>query len=630
MTFELPTVPKAETFVKDGKSFDEFVAELQACATRLTELEGEQASLTKFQKDRLKQRRRSFITSKGLRRDAYDEKMRKARAASAAPSAADTSVSITAIQEIGKTTRLVAHKLSKTVNASTRSMTNVHAQATLHNVAPMGTNMSAENVAPMGPNMSAENVAPMGTNMSAENVAPMGTNMSAENVAPMRTNMSAQNVAPMGTNMSAQNVAPMGTNMSAENVAPLGTSIAPAAGPSASFTPARPRTFLGKRARENPIMKIIERYQDTGRSESLPFHCIVVTGVPSAVSSSAPIFKNHVTLRENVAPMGTSMPADNIAPLLQHLSGLSTWKANALMTLVREECALNGQNSVIRKGRADLLLPWGCDAEMHEFIRVLEEMARRPGPRLLMQGSERTSDMWIWRSLWELLFLPDQGVTIFYGEVQAEATARARGSVGRSEDWIITASESIGRRGLDIGVGDSLGNLEFGSSGARAKICKSGRSARDMALALPRRSFGDSAGVLWVIQSQKHCIIFVVRRRTSTTVLAEYLGHCVNPLLGASSNMPHEVAKAVSLFLRARAVVRHAVGILDLADASGDDDSASDVADAQHLPSPTSKPSGHSSPVIKRPRLVGPVLATRHSAPAPAPEPSGRSRCTIM
>ncbi|KAJ3138450.1 hypothetical protein HDU90_001414 [Geranomyces variabilis] len=55
--------------------------------------------------------------------------MRKARAASAAPSAADASVSITAIQEIGKTTRLVARKLSKTVNASTRSITDVHAQA---------------------------------------------------------------------------------------------------------------------------------------------------------------------------------------------------------------------------------------------------------------------------------------------------------------------------------------------------------------------------------------------------------------------------------------------------------------------------------------------------------------------
>ncbi|KAJ3169573.1 hypothetical protein HDU88_000764 [Geranomyces variabilis] len=147
------------------------------------------------------------------------------------------------------------------------------------------------------------------------------------------------------------------------------------------------------------------------------------------------------------------------------------------------------------------------------------------------------------------------GVCVFYGEVQADATMFARrkqvaNAKARSEDWLIVATGGCGRRGQDVGVGDSLGDLDFTNEEA-VKIIKSARSARDMAI------LNRDTPIVWLVHSHKHALLFVVWTQSSESVIAECVGHCRNPL--AAKNVVLAVADCADLFMKARQIIRNAL-----------------------------------------------------------------------
>ncbi|KAI8593115.1 hypothetical protein BDZ88DRAFT_436242 [Geranomyces variabilis] len=136
------------------------------------------------------------------------------------------------------------------------------------------------------------------------------------------------------------------------------------------------------------------------------------------------------------------------------------------------------------------------------------------------------------------------GVCVFYGEVQADATMFARrkqvaNAKGRSEDWLIVATGGCGRRGQELGVGESLGDLDFTNEEAVKEIIKSARSARDMAI------LNRDTPIVWLVHSHKHALLFVVWAQSSESVVAECVGHCRNPL--AAKNVVLGVADCADL-----------------------------------------------------------------------------------
>ncbi|KAJ3162020.1 hypothetical protein HDU86_005718 [Geranomyces michiganensis] len=229
-----------------------------------------------------------------------------------------------------------------------------------------------------------------------------------------------------------------------------------------------------KRARGDDELRALEdivtSYQQQRRTRSLPYHCVLVGGMPSSFKST--IFTNKFRAPRQPASVDAAIEA---------LATMERSAYSRLVVLVQEHCKDGGVSAVIHCAKAEKLLPGGaCTNLLRETIDILRTISKRPVAQLLMQGTERTSDMWIWREFYDLLFLAEIGITIYFGELQAKSTKLARqqhnpAAVGRNEDWVITleSETSIGKRGVDIGIGDSLGEHEFDSETGREKICKS-------------------------------------------------------------------------------------------------------------------------------------------------------------
>ncbi|KAJ3181530.1 hypothetical protein HDU87_001140 [Geranomyces variabilis] len=366
--------------------------------------------------------------------------------------------------------------------------------------------------------------------------------------------------------------------------------------PSGINTPIASGSRLGKRARTDDVLRdledIVDSYQQQERTRSLTCHCVLVSGGPSSRKSA--IFANKFRAPRQPAAADAAIEA---------LSRMGAHAQSRLVMLVQQYCKDGGVSSVIHHAKAEELLAASARTNLlRETIDILRTIAKRPAARLLVEGTERTRDMW-----------------------------HNPSAVGRNEDWVITlASEtSIGKRGVDIGIGDSLGDHEFDSEKGREKICKSARSARDMALAMPG-PIGRRPAILWIVQNHKYCIIFAVTALSSDLVAAKYLGHCHQPLL--TPNLPLGVATATDLFLRAQTVLKDTVAALSIV--QSDSDSSEDTPISSHvIPSPFGKPSAAHSPHAKKIRISklsphsSPVCPAKDARPA---RQSMLAGCTIQ
>ncbi|KAJ3169375.1 hypothetical protein HDU87_000650 [Geranomyces variabilis] len=161
---------------------------------------------------------------------------------------------------------------------------------------------------------------------------------------------------------------------------------------------------------------------------SLPYR-----GLPSSLKSA--IFANKFRTPRQPASAHAAFEA---------LARMEPLAHSRLVMLVQEHCKDGGVSAVIRHAKAEKLLA-SCTWTnlLRETIDIVRTIAKRPVAQLLVQGTERTSDMWIWREFYDLLFLAEIGITVYFGELQAESTKLARQqhnplAVGRNEDWVIT------------------------------------------------------------------------------------------------------------------------------------------------------------------------------------------------
>ncbi|KAJ3168129.1 hypothetical protein HDU87_001210 [Geranomyces variabilis] len=185
---------------------------------------------------------------------------------------------------------------------------------------------------------------------------------------------------------------------------------------------------------------------------------------------------------------------------------------------------------------------------------------------------------------------------------------------------------------MDLGIGDSMGRLEFESDSGRDKICKSARSVRDYALAVPG-DIGERPPVLWIVQNHKNCIIFTVTALSETLVGAEYFGHCAMPL--QDTNLLVTAATAVQLFLRAQSVLKSTIAAVKSATFDSHS-SREDMPRTTILPSPHAKPRNDvRSPPAKKvrytpplPKISSPAAARRSTSPSPPALASKASRST--
>ncbi|KAJ3174010.1 hypothetical protein HDU87_007225 [Geranomyces variabilis] len=306
------------------------------------------------------------------------------------------------------------------------------------------------------------------------------------------------------------------------------------------------------------LLEIIEGFQAAQASSSLPYFNILLGGAPEELETYAPIFKNRLELEKPSCPLGNFL-----VEIQQHLAGLPKRGQRDLLTMVSEIYPRRGADGVVEAALLKRYLPATASADnddLREFIALLHTLEPLPFGELLLQGSERTSDVWVWSPFYKLLLLEPR-ICVYYGEIHADSTRLERRqfdpkAAGRAEDWIITAEDGgCGTRGKDIGIGDSLGSLDLCHEKAIEKILKSGRSARDMALRNP------ATPILWLIQSHKWCVVYTVWAKSSEAVIAEYVGHCRSPI--SASNLALGVAKCANLFMKARTVIRNALQQID-------------------------------------------------------------------
>ncbi|KAJ3170359.1 hypothetical protein HDU88_008987 [Geranomyces variabilis] len=282
------------------------------------------------------------------------------------------------------------------------------------------------------------------------------------------------------------------------------------------------------------LREIIRGFQNGKVSGSLPFYNILLAGAPAEVEAY-------------------------LVDIQVHLGRLPSRSQRELLTMSNEIYPRRGADGLVAAAVQKGYLPAAAssdDEDLRVFLQILNDLEPLPVGELLLQGSERTLDIWVWRPFYKL-FLCEAGICVYFGEVQSDSTKFARRendpkATGRAEDWIIAAEDGgCGARGKEIGIGDSLGALDFAHQGAIEKILKSGRSARDVAFR------NQNTPILWLIQNHKWCVVYVVWARSRDVVVAEYVGHCRNPI--SSQNFPLGVAKGVELFLKARQVIRHAL-----------------------------------------------------------------------
>ncbi|KAJ3189262.1 hypothetical protein HDU85_002890 [Gaertneriomyces sp. JEL0708] len=268
----------------------------------------------------------------------------------------------------------------------------------------------------------------------------------------------------------------------------------------------------------SPLRSIVAQYQELRKIDSLPYHGVLLSGIPR--KDRAGIFSNN-----HVECPPLSLQEDS--PAMATLQALSPAAQEQLLQIIKRLLVRKGVEGIAAVAKAEGVLPQDFDDTAEDFERfalLANEMQKCQwsGSKLLMQGTERTSDIWIWRPFYGLIFMPKQGVTVYYGEVQTEASMN--GAADRNVDWLVKAEfvgTSVGRHGTELGVGDSLGSLGFHTAEGRQKICKSARSARDMALALPHGQ-GNLPAVLWILQNHELCIVFRVRVVEANIVVAEY------------------------------------------------------------------------------------------------------------
>ncbi|KAJ3185047.1 hypothetical protein HDU87_002613 [Geranomyces variabilis] len=297
---------------------------------------------------------------------------------------------------------------------------------------------------------------------------------------------------------------------------------------------------------------VIQQFHRTGARLSLPYYNILLAGVPENIENYAPIFRNRLIFESP-----ESLYECSLAATCEHLRALAPRGQRELLTLVNERHARQGSVGVIMAACEQDLLPAnaGAQAEVHEYIGLLAALEHLPFGDLLVQGSERTDDIWVWQPFYKLLMIDN--VCVHYGEIQADATMLARRNHTayaevRSEDWLVVVADEGGPRGQGLGVGDSLGDLDFTSDEAVQKIIKSARSARDMALR------NRNMPIVWLLHSHRDVLLFVVwARTTNDSVIAEFIGHCRNPV--AVKNVALGVANCADLLMKARQIIRNAL-----------------------------------------------------------------------
>ncbi|KAJ3186380.1 hypothetical protein HDU85_007820 [Gaertneriomyces sp. JEL0708] len=162
----------------------------------------------------------------------------------------------------------------------------------------------------------------------------------------------------------------------------------------------------------SPFRNVVMSYQGANRFQSLPHHCILVTGVPMKVASTTGVFKNHV---KKASPTAVTL-TESVASMVHILRSLSRQDQDTLTELIGRHFMCRGVNGVVEMARD--FLPANLDTRTEEFaalVKIVHEVfRRRPSfEKLLIQGSERTMDMWVWRDFYDELFDMESGVIIY-------------------------------------------------------------------------------------------------------------------------------------------------------------------------------------------------------------------------
>ncbi|KAJ3147347.1 hypothetical protein HDU89_005698 [Geranomyces variabilis] len=273
------------------------------------------------------------------------------------------------------------------------------------------------------------------------------------------------------------------------------------------------------------LREIIRGFQNGKVSGSLPFYNFLLAGAPAEVEAYAPIFKNRVHLNGPCCPYGSYL-----VDIQVHLGRLPSRSQRELLTMSNEIYPRRGADGLVAAAVQEGYQPAAAssdDEDLRVFLQILNNLEPLPVGELLPQGSERTLDFGSGGRFINFSFAKPGS---------ASTSARSKATQPSLQDAKTIRKPQVAQR---------TGSSRQRTADAALVEKRSGLATRS------------ATPILWLIQNHKWCVVYVVWARSRDVVVAEYVGHCRNPI--SSQNLPLGVAKGVELFLKARQVIRHAL-----------------------------------------------------------------------